>query len=85
MEAAIAERERERARSPTRRISSRGSTRPLINKRILESLIKVGAFDFGGEHRASLFNRIDQMLGDAAAHAEGAAQRARSACLTMPR
>ncbi len=38
----------------------------LINKRMLESLIKVGALDFGGEHRASLFNRMDQMLGDAA-------------------
>ena len=38
----------------------------LINKRMLESLIKVGAFDFGGEHRASLFSRMDQMLGDAA-------------------
>ena len=37
----------------------------LLNKRMLEALIKVGALDFGGEHRASLFNRMDQMLGDA--------------------
>lgn len=38
----------------------------LINKRMMEALIKVGAFDFTGEHRASLFHRLDPMLANAA-------------------
>jgi DNA polymerase-3 subunit alpha len=40
----------------------------LINKRMMESLVKVGAFDFAGEHRASIFARLDQILANAAVH-----------------
>lgn len=39
----------------------------LINKRMMEALIKVGAFDFSGEDRASMFQRLDQVLSDASA------------------
>ena len=38
-----------------------------INKRLMESLIKVGAFDFSNETRASLWARLDPMLSGAAA------------------
>lgn len=37
-----------------------------INKRLMEALIKVGAFDFTGEDRAAMFARIDQVLASAA-------------------
>lgn len=40
-----------------RRVDSKG-----VNKKLLESLIKGGAFDWTGEHRASLFARIDSVL-----------------------
>ncbi len=40
-----------------RRVDSRA-----INRKVMESLIKAGAFDFGGEHRASLMHRLDQIL-----------------------
>jgi DNA polymerase-3 subunit alpha len=40
-----------------RRVDSRA-----VNKRILEGLIKSGAFDWTGEDRASLFVRIDQAI-----------------------
>ncbi len=33
-----------------------------VNKKTLESLIKSGAFDWTGEHRAALFSRIDSIL-----------------------
>jgi DNA polymerase-3 subunit alpha len=33
-----------------------------VNKKILESLIKAGAFDWTGEHRAQLFARIDSIV-----------------------
>src|SRR5690606_20075746 len=33
-----------------------------VNKRIVENLIRSGAMDWTGEHRASLFARIDQAL-----------------------
>ena len=36
-----------------------------VNKRILEGLIKSGAFDWTGEDRASLFARIDQAIAEA--------------------
>lgn len=65
MEAAIAERTANGPFADADDFVSRLDS-TLINKRMLESLIKVGALDFGGEHRASLFNRMDQMLGDAA-------------------
>lgn len=40
-----------------------------INKRVLEHLVKTGAFDFARESRKSLFDRIDAALAGAAAHA----------------
>lgn len=36
------------------------------NKKVLENLIRSGAFDFGGVHRARLFNGIDVAIGRAA-------------------
>jgi DNA polymerase-3 subunit alpha len=33
-----------------------------VNKKLLESLIKAGAFDFSGEGRASMFGRLEQVL-----------------------
>ena len=38
-----------------------------INKRLMEALIKVGAFDFFNETRASLCQRLDQILANASA------------------
>ena len=40
-----------------------------INKRVLEHLVKTGAFDFSGASRKPLFDRIDAALAGAAAHA----------------
>ncbi len=40
-----------------------------INKRVLEHLVKTGAFDFSGAARKSLFDSIDSALAGAAAHA----------------
>jgi len=40
-----------------------------INKRVLEHLIKTGAFDFSGAPRKPLFDRIDEVLASAAAAA----------------
>ncbi|MBL9188637.1 MAG: DNA polymerase III subunit alpha [Opitutaceae bacterium] len=40
-----------------------------INKRVLEHLVKTGAFDFSGEARKPLFDRIDAALAGAAAAA----------------
>ena len=40
-----------------RRLESRS-----VNKKILESLTKAGAFDFSGEERASIFSRIDTII-----------------------
>lgn len=37
----------------------------LINKRLMESLIKVGAFDFTGESRSAIFAHIDKIIYDA--------------------
>ena len=39
---------------------------PSANKKVLESLIRCGAFDFTGIHRARLFNGIDTAIGRAA-------------------
>lgn len=44
------------------------------NKRVLESLIRAGAFDFTGEERAALFARVDAVLASASsAHKDRAA------------
>ncbi len=37
-----------------------------VNRKMLESLVKAGAFDFTGEDRASMFARLDQVLSSAA-------------------
>jgi DNA polymerase III subunit alpha len=44
-----------------------------INKRVLEHLVKTGAFDFSGAPRKPLFDGIDAALAGAAAHARDAA------------
>ncbi len=40
-----------------------------INKRVLEHLVKTGAFDYSGAARKPLFDRIDAAIAGAAAHA----------------
>ena len=40
-----------------------------LNKRVLEHLVKTGAFDFSGASRKKLFDNIDSALGSAAANA----------------
>jgi DNA polymerase-3 subunit alpha len=40
-----------------------------LNKRVLEHLIKTGAFDFSGASRKALFDGVDAALAGAAAHA----------------
>ncbi|MBI2516669.1 MAG: DNA polymerase III subunit alpha [Opitutae bacterium] len=40
-----------------------------LNKRVLEHLIKTGAFDFSGASRKALFDGVDSALAGAAAHA----------------
>jgi DNA polymerase-3 subunit alpha len=37
-----------------------------VNRRVLECLVKSGAFDFTGETRGSIFHRIDQAMSEAA-------------------
>jgi DNA polymerase III subunit alpha len=38
-----------------------------VNKKALEALIKTGAFDFGGESRKVMFERLDQIVASASA------------------
>ena len=38
-----------------------------VNRRVLECLVKTGAFDFTGEPRGSIFHRLDEAMSDAAA------------------
>lgn len=38
-----------------------------VNKKMLEALVKVGAFDFAGETRRDMFERLDQVVAAAAA------------------
>ena len=38
-----------------------------VNRKMLESLVKAGAFDYTKEDRASMFSRLDQVLSSAAA------------------
>ena len=38
-----------------------------INRRVLECLVKTGAFDFTGELRGTIFHRLDEAVSDAAA------------------
>jgi DNA polymerase-3 subunit alpha len=61
MASAIAERERTGAFKSLEDYCGRLDSRS-INRKILESLIRAGAFDFTGRDRAELFARIDQSL-----------------------
>jgi DNA polymerase-3 subunit alpha len=68
MEAAIRERERGGDFSSLQDFCSRLDSR-IANRKMLESLIKAGAFDFIGRERAELFACIDEALSaSAAAH-----------------
>ena len=66
MELAIAERAKAGEFKSLDDFCGRLGTR-LANKKMLESLIKAGAFDFLGRDRAELFDCIDEALGGAAA------------------
>ena len=61
MEAAIAERERGGLFKSLDDFCNRVDPRK-INKKVLESLVKCGAFDFTGEFRSALFAEIDGVL-----------------------
>jgi DNA polymerase-3 subunit alpha len=65
MESAIAEREQGENFKSLEDFCGRLGTR-VANKKMLESLIKAGAFDFLGRDRAELFACIDEALGGAA-------------------
>ncbi len=61
MAAAIEERERSGPFAGVDDFAARMDTRA-VNKKMLEALVKCGAFDFSGENRATLFARLDQVL-----------------------
>jgi len=61
MEAAIAEREKGGLFKSIDDFCKRVDPRK-INKKVLESLVKCGAFDFTGEYRSALFSEVDNVL-----------------------
>jgi DNA polymerase-3 subunit alpha len=65
MESAIAEREKNGLFLSLEDFAARMDSRA-VNKRMLEALVKAGAFDFTGETRAGMFDRLDQVLASAA-------------------
>ena len=65
MEAAIADRKANGLFKTIEDFCSRLDSRT-VNKKILESLVKSGAFDWDGRHRASLFAAIESAMGAAA-------------------
>lgn len=65
MQAAIAERESNGEFRSLEDFASRLDSKA-VNKKMLEALIKTGAFDFTGESRLVMFNRMDQVLASAA-------------------
>ncbi|HYY14684.1 MAG TPA: DNA polymerase III subunit alpha [Chthoniobacterales bacterium] len=65
MQVAISEREHEGEFKSLEDFCARMGTR-IANRKLLESLIKAGAFDFTGCDRAELFDCIDEALGNAA-------------------
>ncbi len=72
MAAAIAEREEKGTFSSLEDFAGRLDTK-VVNRKILESLIKAGAFDWTGERRDTLFSRVDQVIaGSSAAHRDRA-------------
>jgi len=65
METAVAEREANGPFKSLEDFCSRLDSRT-VNKKILESLVKAGAFDWEGRHRAELFAAIEGAMGAAA-------------------
>ncbi len=61
MAAAIQERERSGRFSSLEDFSSRLDSK-VVNKRILENLVKAGAFDWTSETRAGMFGRLEQVI-----------------------
>lgn len=66
MAAAIAERANGGGFKNLDDFTARMDTRA-VNKKMLEALVKCGAFDFSGEDRAAMFARLDQVLAAASA------------------
>ena len=66
VQAAIDEREKHGDFKTIEDFSARLDTRS-VNRKMLESLVKAGAFDFTREDRASMFSRLDQVVSSAAA------------------
>jgi DNA polymerase-3 subunit alpha len=64
MAAAIADREQNGAYSSLDDFSARLDSK-VVNKRILENLVKAGALDWTGETRAGMFNRLEQVVASA--------------------
>ncbi|MCF7785862.1 MAG: DNA polymerase III subunit alpha [Prosthecobacter sp.] len=65
MEAAIAEREKNGLYTSLEDFAARLDNRA-VNKKLMESLVKAGAFDFTGELRAVMFAKLEQVLASAA-------------------
>ena len=73
MRSAIAEREANGEFESLEDFASRLDTK-VVNRKILENLIKAGAFDFSGERRDELFSRVGQVIaGASASHKDRAA------------
>ena len=64
MAAAIAEREAKGKFASLEDFSTRLDSK-VVNKRILENLVKAGALDWTGESRAGMFNRLEQVVASA--------------------
>jgi len=65
MEAAIAEREKNGPFTTLEDFAARLDNRA-VNKKLMEALVKSGAFDFTGELRAVMFSKLEQVLASAA-------------------
>ncbi|MFN0077848.1 MAG: DNA polymerase III subunit alpha, partial [Prosthecobacter sp.] len=65
MEAAISEREKNGPFTSLEDFAARLDNRA-VNKKLMESLVKAGAFDFTGELRAVMFTKLEQVLASAA-------------------
>jgi len=66
MESAIAERERNGLFASLEDFANRLDSK-VVNKKVMESLVKVGAFDFTGERRDFLFSRLEVVMASASA------------------
>ena len=65
VQAAMEDREKNGAFKTVEDFAARLDTRS-VNRKMLESLVKAGAFDFSKEDRAAMFSRLDQVLSSAA-------------------